>query len=112
MDVNKWAVIGFCGAAMLFNYTWFYQAVRRSWRFGQKRPVHIHVFASNQDGAVVANIKRKQEAAQAMAEAMSRETLAAVRESVLGSKKDTNDYAPARPIVLPSFLFQNVEAAA
>ncbi len=94
------------------SYEGFYQAVRRSWRFGQKRPVNIHVFASNQDGAVVANIKRKQEAAQAMAEAMSRETLAAVRESVLGSKKDTNDYATARPIFLPSFLCQNVEAAA
>lgn len=94
------------------SYEGFYQAVRRSWRFGQRRPVHIHVFASNQDGAVVSNIKRKQESAQAMAEAMSRETLAAVRESVLGSKKETNDYSPMRPIFLPSFLCQNDEAAA
>ena len=94
------------------SYEGFYQAVRRSWRFGQNRPVHIHVFASNQDGAVVANIRRKQDAAHAMADAMSRETLAAVRESVLGSKKETNDYAPSRQIFLPSFLCQNVEASA
>lgn len=32
MDANKWAVIAFCGAAMLFNYTWFYQAVRQGFR--------------------------------------------------------------------------------
>ena len=94
------------------SYEGLYQAVRRSWRFGQKRPVNIHVFASNQDGAVVANIKRKQEAALAMAEAMSRETLAAVRDSVIGSKKETNDYTPARPIFLPSFLRRNEEDAA
>lgn len=94
------------------SYEGLYQAVRRSWRFGQKRPVHIHVFASNQDGAVVANIKRKQEASQAMAEAMSRETLAEVRDSVLGSRKETDEYTPDRPIFLPSFICQNVEAAA
>jgi len=32
LDANKWAVIAFCGAAMLFNYTWFYQAVRQGFR--------------------------------------------------------------------------------
>ncbi len=86
------------------SYEGFYQAVRRSWRFGQKRPVNIHVFASNQDGAVVANIKRKQAAAEEMASAMAAETLGAVRESVLGATKDTNAYLPERRIFVPSFL--------
>lgn len=86
------------------SYEMFYQSVRRSWRFGQKRPVNVHVFASNQDGAVVANIRRKQAAAEEMSAAMSAETLAAVRESVLGATKDTNTYNPARRIVLPAFL--------
>lgn len=86
------------------SYEGFYQAVRRSWRFGQKRQVNVHVFASNQDGAVVANIKRKQAAAEAMASAMAAETLGAVRESVLGATKDTNSYNPSRSIAVPSFL--------
>ena len=34
-------------------------AVRRCWRFGQKRDVHVHTFASSAEGAVVANLKRK-----------------------------------------------------
>ncbi|MBP8672390.1 MAG: hypothetical protein KBI08_13695 [Sphingobium sp.] len=86
------------------SYEGFYQAVRRSWRFGQKRPVEVHVFASNQDGAVVANIKRKQAAAEEMSCAMSSETLEAVRSEVLGARKDTNNYTPAIGIVMPSFL--------
>lgn len=32
MDENKAGVIVLCGAAMVFNYTWFYQAVRRGLR--------------------------------------------------------------------------------
>ena len=86
------------------SYEGFYQAVRRSWRFGQRRTVNIHVFASNQDGAVVANIKRKQAAADEMYAQMSADTLEAVRESVLGARKNTNDYNAVRRIYVPSFL--------
>ncbi len=86
------------------SYEGFYQAIRRSWRFGQKRPVHIHVFASNQDGSVVANIKRKQDAAQDMAAKMASETLAAVRDSVLGARKNTNEYAAGNRVSIPAFL--------
>lgn len=37
----------------------FYQAVRRFWRFGQKNEVHVHIIASDKEGAVLENIKRK-----------------------------------------------------
>ena len=82
----------------------YYQAVRREWRFGQTKPVHVNVFASNLEGAVVANLKRKEREAQAMADAMSAETLAAVRSEVFGFTKETNIYQPARQIVVPAFL--------
>ena len=38
----------------------FYQAVRRCWRYGQKRPVHVHIVSSDIEGAVLLNIKRKE----------------------------------------------------
>jgi SNF2 family DNA or RNA helicase len=82
----------------------YYQAVRRCWRFGQTRPVNVHVFASNQEGAVVANLRRKEHDAQAMAEAMAAETIDAVRASVIGSTKDTNPYNPQARIALPAFM--------
>jgi hypothetical protein len=82
----------------------YYQAVRRCWRFGQTMPVDVHVFASNQEGAVVQNLRRKEQDAKAMAEAMARETLDAVRAEVLGSIKETNPYNPKRTMTVPSFL--------
>jgi hypothetical protein len=42
------------------SYEQFYQAVRRCWRFGQKKPVNVYVITAETEGAVVANIKRKE----------------------------------------------------
>jgi len=82
----------------------YYQAVRRCWRFGQRRPVEVHVFASSAEGAVVANLRRKEADAKAMAEAMAAETLESIRESVLGSSRETNHYNGTQKMQLPSFL--------
>lgn len=82
----------------------YYQAVRRCWRFGQKRPVDVHVFASQQEGAVVANLRRKESDALAMADAMAAETMDAVRKNILGRSKDTNHYNPSARLIVPSFL--------
>lgn len=82
----------------------YYQAVRRCWRFGQMSPVDVHVFSSNQEGAVVANLKRKEADAKAMGDAMALETIEAVRSSILGRVKDTNIYAPNSQIIIPDFL--------
>jgi DNA modification methylase len=38
----------------------FYQAVRRCYRFGQERNVHVHVFTAENEGQILANIKRKE----------------------------------------------------
>jgi len=48
------------------SYEQLYQAVRRCWRFGQKRPVNVHVIVSDADGAVIANIDRKERQAAEM----------------------------------------------
>jgi superfamily II DNA or RNA helicase len=82
----------------------YYQAVRRCWRFGQRYPVDVHVFASNLEGAVVQNLRRKEADAKAMAESMSAETRDAVRSEVIGNMKETNPYAPTKTIAVPSFL--------
>ncbi len=48
----------------------FYQSVRREWRFGQTREVHCHVITSELEGRVIANLKRKEQDAARMADAM------------------------------------------
>ena len=58
------------------SYEKFHQAVRRCWRFGQQRPVHVHVVKTDQTALVQANMDRKSEAAQVLSTAMLREMLA------------------------------------
>ena len=82
----------------------YYQAVRRCWRFGQKRPVHVHVFSAETEGAVVQNLRRKEQDARLMAEQLSAETIDAVRSEVIGTSRDTNTYAAQRSIKLPAFI--------
>jgi superfamily II DNA or RNA helicase len=48
----------------------YYQAIRRCWRFGQHKSVNVHVISSDIEGAVVANIKRKEDDAAKMSEEM------------------------------------------
>lgn len=82
----------------------YYQAVRRCWRFGQRREVSVHIFASQLEGAIVANLKRKETAAQSMAEHLSAETREAVKEQVSGTNRSTNTYTPRKRIAAPAWL--------
>lgn len=82
----------------------YYQAVRRCWRFGQQRPVDVHIFASQLEGAIIANLKRKEADAKAMSESLAAETGAAIMESVLGSVRSTTEYNATRAVKLPAFL--------
>lgn len=83
----------------------YYQSVRRCWRFGQRRPVEVHLFASSQEGAVAANLRRKERDAIAMAESLSAETRDAVMAEVVGATtRQTNAYRAHATVRIPDFL--------
>ena len=77
MNFQRCARMAFVGLSDSFEK--YYQAVRRCWRFGQRRPVHAYVVTADIEGAVVRNIQDKQRKAEAMAqellEAMADRTL-------------------------------------
>ncbi len=102
MNFQRCARIAFVGVTD--SWESYYQAVRRCWRFGQRRPVDVHIFASDLEGAVVANLRRKEADALAMAESLSAETREAVIREVVGLKRETNIYNAARRIAVPSWL--------
>jgi superfamily II DNA or RNA helicase len=82
-----------------------YQTVRRIYRFGQRKPVKIHLIASDIEGAVLSNIKRK----EADAENMSREMLAHMvdlnAEALKGESMRLKDaYEPKVKMTLPEWL--------
>jgi len=81
----------------------WYQAIRRCWRFGQTRQVNVHLFASDLEGAVVANLARKESDASEMADALSAATREAI-ESEGGSTRHTNTYQPKRAVGVPAWL--------
>jgi DNA modification methylase len=64
MNYQHCARMAFVGLSDSFEQ--MYQARRRILRFGQKRQVHIHVITAESEGAVVANIKRKERDADEM----------------------------------------------
>lgn len=74
--VSKTSILGFgingqCCARQAFagadwSFESWYQAVRRSWRFGQTRPVHAHMVRTSADGRIVDGMRRKQEEHQRM----------------------------------------------
>jgi hypothetical protein len=82
----------------------YYQAVRRCWRFGQSNTVNVNLYVSHLEGSVLSNLQRKEHAALAMFESLSKETAEAVRSAVLGSRRESNIYNPAQRVRHPSFL--------
>ena len=56
------------------SHSWeqYYQAVRRCWRFGQTQPVDVHVIATEGEVGVLANLRRKANAADRMFESLVR----------------------------------------
>lgn len=52
------------------SFEQYYQAVRRMWRFGQKRPVTVHNVTSQSLAGVTKNLRRKADACEAMFEDM------------------------------------------
>lgn len=52
------------------NDSWemYYQCIRRSWRFGQTKPVNVKVVLSEAEQPIYANVMRKQEEADRMSE--------------------------------------------
>lgn len=68
------ARVAFVGLS--FSFEQYYQAIRRCWRFGQKRPVQVHVAMSDTEYVIWQAVARKaddhQNMKDEMAEAMSR----------------------------------------
>lgn len=100
--VSKSSIMGFglnlqhC-ARMVFvglddSYEQYYQSVRRCYRFGQSRPVEVHIVSSEGEGAILKNIERKQQQATEMSQSMVEHMRDFSQREVRGLHRETNDY--------------------
>lgn len=86
------------------SYEQFYQAVRRCWRFGQKYPVNAYVVTADTEGAVVKNIKRKEEDALKMAEMMVENMHEINAANIRGIERTKAKYDPIVEMALPKWI--------
>lgn len=102
LNFQHCADTGFVGLNDSFEQV--YQAIRRFWRFGQMKPVNAHFIAAETEGAVVANLRRKEADAERMAAAMVMHTSKISSEVIRGLVRDRPDYNPQVPMALPEWI--------
>lgn len=82
----------------------YYQAVRRCWRFGQKNPVNVHLVISEAEGAVKANIERKQQDAQRMTRELVKRTQKMLQADIRQTTRISESYHAALSMSVPEWL--------
>jgi hypothetical protein len=85
------------------SYEQYYQAVRRCYRFGQTRPVNVHIVISAKEGCVKENIERKTQDALKMQRAMIELTKEITKKELQSTKRITTPYNPEMKIKLPQW---------
>ena len=73
----------------------YYQATRRCWRFMQEREVRVHVITADTEGAVVANIRRKEREAVEMADGIVSHMADGMKKNMAGRTNGKSEYAEA-----------------
>jgi len=82
-----------------FSYESFYQAIRRSHRFGQSRPVHVHVAMADTEKAIWDVVSRKSGDHEAM-----KTNMRAAMKRAMASHRVYEDYNPTRNVDLPEWI--------
>lgn len=103
MNFQNCARVAFVGAT--FSYESFYQAVRRCWRFGQKRPVDVHVVMAQTERSIWGTLTQKRDGHDTMRKEMS-----AAMMRARAKEAAQNSYLPNVEMVIPSWL-KSEEAA-
>lgn len=98
LNFQHCARVGFMG--LTFSYEQFYQAVRRCWRFGQKRPVQVHVVLADTERQIWSVIERKMQQHDEMKARMCRENF----KHTVRSYQIKEDYNPTLPMQIPGWL--------
>jgi hypothetical protein len=93
-----------CFVGLNDSFEQIFQAIRRFWRFGQTKEVYAHFIASELEGAVVANIKRKEIQCQHMMDQMVKHMADLSASTIRGATRDTLTYTPTHRMEKPSWI--------
>lgn len=90
----------FCGLGN--SYEQYYQGIRRQWRFGQTQSVNVYVVVSTADGAVVTNIRRKEQQASEMFDNLVKHM--SVHTNLGQQTRNEMEYNPQQTVTVPAWM--------
>lgn len=98
LDWSHCARMAFVGRS--YSYETWYQAIRRCWRFGQKRPVKVHLVVAEGESGIGRVIDRKSADHEKMRSAMR----SAMRRATSRSAQTKTAYVPTHKARLASWI--------
>lgn len=98
--------MAFCGLSDSFER--YYQAIRRCWRFGQDKPVDVHLVYSEEEKATIDNIRRKEDEMIAMNKNMIGHMQTLMQSELKSTSRQSTPYQPKIKMQLPKFLTEMI----
>lgn len=86
------------------SYESYYQSIRRSWRFGQRNPVDVHIVLADVERVIVSNVRAKEATARSTTDGLIAAISAENRRELYAGTSKSDSYEPTRPITLPTWL--------
>jgi hypothetical protein len=86
------------------SFEQYYQAVRRCWRYGQTQPVDVYIIISDAEGAVKANIARKQADAERMTGELIEFTKEFLKSDLRQTTRDVDEYYAFERMEVPAWI--------
>jgi SNF2 family DNA or RNA helicase len=91
----------FCGLSDSFDA--YHQALRRSWRFGRRDPVHAYIVLTEPEEAIYANVLRKEQQFEQMTDELVRHVAEFERAEIISAGRSSS-LPHDQPMRLPAWL--------
>lgn len=102
LNFQRCARMVFCGLGD--SYEQYYQAIRRCYRFGQSRPVRVHLVLADAEQVIAANVRSKERTAAETTAGLVAAIAAENRRGLFAGTSKSDDYEPRREIRVPGWL--------
>lgn len=86
------------------SYEQYYQAIRRCYRFGQTRPVQVHIVLADLEQVIADNVRAKEARAAETTSGLIAAIAAENRRELFAGTSKGDDFEPRHPLTLPTWL--------
>lgn len=86
------------------SYESYYQAIRRCWRFGQTRPVDVHIVLADVESVIIQNVRAKERTAKSTTDGLIAAIAAENRNELYAGTSKGDTYEPTKRLTLPAWL--------